>query len=66
MNVNSRKILYKTLAKNDCDVITITEKGDFKTMLAKKAVIIFTRVHLGEVKEFWIILGMFCPYRYEK
>jgi len=28
-SICSRKLLCKTLAGNDCDVITITEKGDF-------------------------------------
>jgi hypothetical protein len=31
-SICSRKLLCKTLAGNDCDVITITEKGDFQTM----------------------------------
>jgi len=54
----SRKTLCKTLAGVDCDILTITEKGDFEAMQAKRAVVISARVHPGEVVGSWMMRGV--------
>ena len=47
--VMSRRTLCKTLGGIDCEMLTITEKGDYAEMQAKQAVVISGRVHPGEV-----------------
>ena len=53
-----RKTLCKTLAGVDCDLITITNKGDMETMKKKRAVVISSRVHPGEVVGSWMMRGV--------
>ena len=54
----SRKTLCKTLAGNDCEMLTITEKGGFEVMQRKKAVVLSARVHPGEVVGSWMMRGV--------
>jgi len=54
----SRKTLCKTLAGVDCEQLTITEKGEYAEMKAKRAVVITGRVHPGEVVGSWMMRGV--------
>ena len=54
----SRKILCKTIAGLDCEILTITEKGELKMMQQKRAAVISARVHPGETVGSWMMRGL--------
>ena len=56
--IMSRRTLCKTLGGIDCEMLTITEKGDYAEMQAKQAVVISGRVHPGEVVGSWMMRGV--------
>jgi len=54
-----RKNLCKTLAGNDCDLLTITEPtNDWKSLHNRSTIIITARVHPGETNASWVCDGV--------
>lgn len=54
----SRKVLCKTLAGEDCELVTITSKDNLEDFNRRKAVILTARVHPGETMSSWMMRGI--------
>ena len=54
-----RKNMCRSLGGNNCDYLTITNKGTLEEIRAKRAVVISARVHPGETVGSWMMLGLF-------
>jgi hypothetical protein len=53
-----RKVLCKTLAGEDCEVLTITNKDNFELASRRKGVVLTARVHPGETVGSWMMRGL--------
>ena len=53
-----RKVLCKTLAGEDCEVLTITNKDNFEQASRRKGVVLTARVHPGETVGSWMMRGL--------
>jgi hypothetical protein len=53
-----RKVLCKTLAGEDCEVLTITNKDNFEFASRRKGVVLTARVHPGETVGSWMMRGL--------
>lgn len=54
----SRKILCKTLAGEDCEVLTITSRDSLEETSRRKGVVLTARVHPGETVGSWMMRGL--------
>jgi len=54
----SRKILCKSLAGEDCEVITITSWDNLEETNRRKGVVLTARVHPGETVGSWMMRGL--------
>lgn len=54
----ARKVLCKTLAGEDCELVTITSKDNLEDFNRRKAVILTARVHPGETMSSWMMRGI--------
>jgi hypothetical protein len=51
-------VLCKTLAGEDCEVLTITNKDNFELASRRKGVVLTARVHPGETVGSWMMRGL--------
>ncbi len=54
----SRKVLCKTLAGEDCEVLTITSRDNLETFNKRRGVVLSARVHPGETVGSWMMRGL--------
>lgn len=54
----NRKTLCRTLGGNNCDYLTITNKGPLEEIRKKKGVVISARAHPGETVGSWVMQGV--------
>ena len=50
--------MCKTLANEDCEVITVTSRDNLDTFSVRKGVVITSRVHPGETVCSWMMRGV--------
>jgi len=51
-------VLCKTLAGEDCEVLTVTSKENIDNFSKRKAVVLTARVHPGETVGSWMMRGL--------
>jgi cytosolic carboxypeptidase protein 2/3 len=51
-------VLCKTLAGEDCEVLTVTSKSNIDNFAKRKAVVLTARVHPGETVGSWMMRGL--------
>lgn len=50
--------MCKTLANEDCEVITVTSRDNLDNFSVRKGVVITSRVHPGETVGSWMMRGV--------
>jgi len=54
----SKRLLCKTLAGEDCDIVTITSRENLDSMASRQCIVITGRVHPGETVGSWMMRGV--------
>jgi cytosolic carboxypeptidase protein 2/3 len=54
----SRKVMCKTLAGEDCEVLTITSRDNSEDTSRRRGVVLTARVHPGETVGSWMMRGL--------